>query len=285
MPTAEAFSEPPEESPEIPGNVLADEVALLAAGLASAAQRLLPAMAQMIRPGVPLPEVLLADLGEHRHRFERLRGQIRARAGELGLPCPPADSLSNLVQLEALLAELGEAELHHAAHQRLCRQALEVLDRVRAITHRSESEEAPLRSALDAAARLRAAIGVARARELPAEARALATGEHPLACLLALAAAGSATSDSRWEELRVAVGAAFGRTLAAAAARGKLVAPFPAPELPDASTTQLAEAATTGAASDVPASSGKPVAIPRPVPLRATRPRIVNPEGLKVELY
>jgi len=102
------------------------------------------------------------------------------------------------------------------------RAALAVLDKALGMTPRDGAELPPLAECLERIRALRATIADAPADGLPDEARQLAEGGHPVAGLLAVIEGVEGLSDAQWAALHTSVSESFGRTLAVAAARGRI---------------------------------------------------------------
>ena len=93
------------------------------------------------------------------------------------------------------------------------------------LNHSGDPDFAPLRECQDRARELRYGISEGNWSSLPAETERLAEGQHHFADLLALIEDRDELSDDLWATLHESVGQAFGKPLAAAAARSKLVLP------------------------------------------------------------
>jgi hypothetical protein len=106
-----------------------------------------------------------------------------------------------------------------------CR-ALAVLDRVLLLSHVVEADFPALRDCHDKARSLQGSIANGHWAGLPAEAESLAEGDHAFAHLLALIEDRDELSDDLWASLHESVGTAFGKSIAAAAARSKLALPL-----------------------------------------------------------
>lgn len=102
------------------------------------------------------------------------------------------------------------------------RAALAVLDKALGMTPRDGTELPSLAECLERIRALRATIADAPADGLPDEARQLVDGGHPVAGLLAVIEGVEGLSDAQWAALHTSVSESFGRTLAVAAARGRI---------------------------------------------------------------
>src|SRR5206468_3601180 len=89
----------------------------------------------------------------------------------------------------------------------------------------SDPDFAPLHDCQDKARELRYGISEKPWTELPEEAERLAEGRHHFADLLSLIEDRDDLHDDRWATLHESIGQNFGKALAAAAARSKLVLP------------------------------------------------------------
>jgi hypothetical protein len=109
----------------------------------------------------------------------------------------------------------GDDSLRHAA--------LGVLDKALRLALRDGGEWPALSAFHDQAAQLRAAIASCPHGALPAAAGALAAGVHPLARLANAVEGKEELSDADWADVHVVVTESFGRPLAVALARQRLV--------------------------------------------------------------
>jgi hypothetical protein len=105
------------------------------------------------------------------------------------------------------------------------RKAVAVLDRAETLRTRDGSVFPPLVECLAVVSTLREAIATAPAGDLPGAAEGLAGGEHPVNGLLTVIEGIEGLNDAEWAEIHSRVSEAFGRQLAVAAARGRIVLP------------------------------------------------------------
>ena len=125
------------------------------------------------------------------------------------------------VEVEAPVAapagtgNVGDDSLRHAA--------LEMLDKALRLSLRNGGELPALSAFHDQAAQLRAAIASCPHGGLPADAEALAAGVHPLARLANAVEGKEELSDADWADVHVVVSESFGRPLAVALGRQRLV--------------------------------------------------------------
>ena len=136
------------------------------------------------------------------------------------------EDLANLEDLTTLLNEIADSELRQSRGEEMRRRSLSVLERVLLLTHAADARFSPLHDCQETARGLQGSIADRHWNELPAEVDPLAEGEHAMAHLLTLVENSDDLSDDLWAELHESVSAAFGKSLAAAAARTRLVLPF-----------------------------------------------------------
>jgi hypothetical protein len=101
-------------------------------------------------------------------------------------------------------------------------ESIRVLDRILGLSTRDESIRIPLEALRNQARNLREHLESSDLGVLPAEAEEIARGEHPLCALLRVVAGIDTLDDAEWAALHLKMSEAFGRPIAAAAARGKL---------------------------------------------------------------
>jgi len=168
-------------------------------------QRLSEAMTQaaveLRDHGLEVAPGLLADMERFRTDFRALRDRISV--------C--RKSLSRASSLDELERELSQ--------QAAASVALHVIDRAAALRHRDPDSFAPLERVAEECDRLRDAVAAGPSDVV----EALARGEHPLAMLVSLVTEGDRLSDDRWEQLHDAVTTRYGRELATAVARGRVM--------------------------------------------------------------
>jgi hypothetical protein len=201
---------------------LSRELAVLSDVFSDLGERLGQAARQLHTPGTPPPDALVEALSLCRRDFVNLRDRTRELAGSLRVPCPPDDGPDGLQDLAALLGEIAEAEARQATNEDVRRRAVAILDRVGQVSHVSDAEFSPLLDCHARARALRDAIVEGDWAGLPEEVGPLAAGEHAFAHLIALIEERDELSDDQWANLHESVGLAFGKPVAAAAARSKL---------------------------------------------------------------
>lgn len=176
------------------------------------------AAAALSRPGAPPPDDLLTALGDAGREFKALREEVFAAAAVLGLQTPAAETINSTRRLDAMLKVLLEG-LENAEKQAQAQAALAktvgVLDRIAALAHRDDPAFSALAACQSRAADVRAALATTGKVD--------ATATAPFASLLLLIDGQQNIDDEQWGAHEDAVAAAFGRALAVAATRGKLV--------------------------------------------------------------
>lgn len=101
--------------------------------------------------------------------------------------------------------------------------ALNWLDKVLRLSVRNGSEFLPLQECLKSAEALRELVLASSPSALPLEAELLARGDHPFVGLLNMVEGVGTLTDAQWAEVHSQVSSAFGRELAVAASRGRLL--------------------------------------------------------------
>jgi tetratricopeptide (TPR) repeat protein len=232
-------------------HALSDTFARVGAALAGAAGR-------MRDDGLPPDPRLLDEAAAGARTFAALRDALARRLDadgpRLGLPPLPRSEGLGITALLTRAEALARAEGGRDGREAIRRRVLERLDRVGAIRHRDPGASDLLRPVVEAAEALRRALDATPAHaELPDEAVRLAEGSHPLAALLTLAAddPGPPLPDEEWAALHRTVAEAFGRPVAAAAARKHLQLPVPSP----ADADRRAAPGTHPAAADLTAAA------------------------------
>ncbi len=225
-PGAPGFAEAmPVRSPLMSQNSsdLSQELAALSDRFSDIGERLLAAARQFHAPGAPPSEELIDAIGVSRRDFFSLRDRTLELAGSLHLSCPPADQLGNLQAINAILDAAAEAEIRKSRGEETRRRAVSLLDRVKSIAHTSIAPFEPLAQVHEQAHSLHAGISESAWAEMHPDAEKLAAGDHHFADLLALIENHDELSDEQWATLHESVSQNFGKALAAAAARSKLV--------------------------------------------------------------
>lgn len=173
---------------------------------------------------VPPTEALIVELGASRREFTTLRDELR-RLNEASGNVMPGLELDSLQDFGNFLHELGEVEARRTQLDAVRRQALAALDRVASLECPDQKEFPPLKTCQAKAEALRGAIAGASLADLPQEAVQLAEGDHPYVALVTLVESKDGLSDDLWASSMEAVEREFGKPLAVAVARARVVLP------------------------------------------------------------
>jgi hypothetical protein len=202
------------------------QMAATNARFAALAARLAEAAEAIGATGSLPSEALLRDIRDAAHDFETVRAAVLDAAASLEvLPRARPGDIVSLNDLAPVMDAVVRAT-NQAARRRQVdaarATAFAILNRVPSIVHHGQRAFAPLTACQDKARVLQLAIMSAVPVDLEPEVRAWARAVIPFAALLALIAGPQATDAAQWCELQETVASAFGRRLAAAAARGAL---------------------------------------------------------------
>ncbi|MEG4939042.1 sigma-70 family RNA polymerase sigma factor [Microcoleus sp. F4-D5] len=206
--------------------------------------RLLEASRKLLDPGIPISQKLIQELDESRKNFIQLRNKVLELAEYLALsPMLKTEEIGSLADIKSVLERVDFAEKQKSAIALVRDSALRVLERVLAIAHRVESNFQSLLECQEKARELQRAISEWQESDLHPDTQVLADGNHPFCKLLTLIAELEEADEERLDSLHDAVSESFGRTLAMAAVRGKLIIHSEAiPDLPALSTNNNLEA-------------------------------------------
>jgi hypothetical protein len=175
------------------------------------------------RSGRPPAEDIIQQTESARRRFLELQEATYHHAQAERLSTLPAGEQTSIPELISLLGQVDEARAAREKQQQLRRRAGSVLERILAIRHKDASEFAPLRDLHAKAQALREAASVEADQPVPPEIENLAEGRHSFCDLLTLVEQSEDVDDDRWQQLKDGVAEAFGKSLAIATARKKLV--------------------------------------------------------------
>lgn len=211
------------------------ELDLLQAWRSRLADKLASSAEQFATSGTPVAVELLSEMAEFRNRSVFLASQLMGEA-------------THPVKLDELVA-------HFDLRSR--QQLRSLLQDVLQLQHVSgAAENAPvLLTCQDRAARLLNLLQSAPAAELPQDVEHLRSGKHPLCAVLELVDQANDLSDDRWTQLNDQVTECFGRPLATAIARGRVVRVAKVP-------VQAAPIAVVAAATKPAVPMAKPVTVP-----------------------
>ncbi len=230
---------------------------------------------------LPPPTELLEELTAARLAFVDLRSAMVEQAGALSIALE-AESLGTLRDLEPVLDAIAAAEAHRvrlAAWESARKDALLVLERVRAIVHREDRSLPTLTECQGRARELHATLAGPAPEALDEETTRLPERTRPYTELLALIEGWNVLDDDRCAVLQDTITESFGRTLALAALRGKLGREGEAPPPPPVSRARPrppTRAPELASPEPVP-SLRAPVAPVAAVPLRVERAPVVEP--------
>lgn len=157
-------------------------------------------------------------------RLERLGVEIRSEFEKAG--GFEADSLAprgaDLETLDEALKDLEETLRRRREVAEAVDAARDFLGAVDRIGHADDPQFAPLCSAREMAATLRAELDAAEPDEIPPAATDVWSAAHPLRALLLLVADPDGLDDTQWATFQETVTEAFGRSLGTAVARGRI---------------------------------------------------------------
>lgn len=196
--------------------------------------RLAEAAQDLKDAGTPVSLSLVEELATYRRDFE----QLRARIVDVGqtLPIPTSIEIISLKDLESLLNKITAITEKKFAVD----EALKILDRVLILSHREQVNFPPLINCQEKARKLRDVITKSGAK--------VVAGVQLFADLLTLIEQRDSLNDEQWTRIDGEVSDVFGKNLAVAASRGKLIISQSATT---AVTTAVTTAATTSSKSDV----------------------------------
>jgi hypothetical protein len=189
------------------------------------------------RSGRPPAEDIVQQTESARRRFLELQEAAYRRAQAERLPTLPEQT--SLPELINLLAQVDEVRVARDKQQQLRQRACSILDRILSIRHKDSSQFAPLGELQAKAQALREGASVESDQPVATEIENLAEGRHSFCDLLTLVEQSDEVDDDRWQHLKDSVTQAFGKGLAIATARKKLVlssTPVPVADSPPAAS-------------------------------------------------
>src|SRR5439155_1079599 len=233
-------------------------------------------------------EKLLEQISASRTNFESVRSAVHGHAGAMLVsPLPKLGELVSLATIDALLKASAIAEETKYSMESERAQALAILGRVLAITHRETGDFKPLQECHAKIGELRSAVSNVLWPHRHPESESIVGAKHPAAVLLNFVENLDQIDDERWIALEATITESFGKPLFVAASRGKLAlradtkqatpsaaGEKPATEKPAEKKTAAEKAPEKPAAPAVPApSADKKVAAP---PASATAEKTVQ---------
>lgn len=201
-------------------------------------KRLSEASRKLLNPGIPISKELIQELDESRKNFIQLRDNVLELAEYFAVSTTlKVEEIGSLADIKSVLERVDLAEKQKSAIALVRDSALRVLERILAIAHRVESNFQSLLECQEKARELQRAISESQESDLHPDTQLLADGNHPFCKLLTLIAEWEEADDEHLASLQDAVAKSFGRTLAMAAVRGKLIIQSETiPDLPAVST-------------------------------------------------
>jgi hypothetical protein len=201
------------------------QVASLAKWFAELAKPTAQAARQLETAGAPPSEALMQELGAARKEFADLSASVLQAAHDLSVPAAAIATLGDLERLARAIVQAMELEEKRAALAEARGLALAVLDRILALAHRDDPKSASLAACQAKARATRAAIADATSLDVEGQQTAWAEALQPFGDLLLMVEGQESVDDDRLASLVESISTAFGRPLAMAAVRAKLLAP------------------------------------------------------------
>src|SRR5438445_479284 len=243
---------------------LGKRLAALSERFTTLAATLTQATQQLQASGTLPPETLVDEIAKIRTDFVDVRHRVLEAARSLSVNVPAISEIDSIKALEPVLQTVAQAlaaEEKTAALSEARARVMAVLDRVLTVTHMDGPNFAALVQCLTKAKEIRQAAQDPKAFDTE-NAPAFLESTPSFAALLSIIEGRDALDDEKFAALDETVTQSFGRTLAVAAARGKLVigAPPPAPavERPVAPAPRE-PAARPAAAAPAPVAASVPV--------------------------
>ncbi|MEZ2238665.1 AAA family ATPase [Microcoleus sp.] len=187
-------------------------------------KRLSEGSRKLLNPGIPISQKLIQELDESHKKFIQLRDNVLELAEYFAVSTTlKVEEIGSLADIKSVLERVDLAEKQKSAIALVRDSALRVLERILAIAHRVESNFQSLLECQEKARELQRAISESQESDLHPYTQLLADGNHPFCKLLTLIAELEESDEERLDSLHDAVSESFGRTLAMAAVRGKLI--------------------------------------------------------------
>src|SRR5438132_936990 len=216
------------------------QLAGLTGRFADLGAKLAEAAREMQDGGAPPAEALVEALAAARAEFVELLAEIVAAAESLGVAVP--DHVESAKSLEPVLAAMvastaamvaaTDARRRRAAFDEIRGRILGIYDRIAGIHHEGDETFAPL-VALQTSAKEAKAAALALTEATTDQARALMEAAGPFADLLTMLESTEALDDEKFSALEESVSTAFGRPIAVAIGRGRLLLSGQAPRAPE----------------------------------------------------
>ena len=258
---------------------LAKRLAALSERLTTLTTTLTQAAQQLQGVGTIPSEAVVDEISKVRADFLDVRHRVLETARSLSITAPATVEIDSLRTLEPLLDAIVQAiaaEEKRAALAEARSRVMAVLDRILTISHSDGPNFAALVQCLVKAKEIRQAAQDPKAFDSE-QAPAFLDNIPAFAALLSIIEGRDALDDDKFAVLDETVTTAFGRTLAVAAARGKLTigavpAPAPAPAIERAAPPAPKEPAPRPAVATPQPVVRPPAAPPAPVPTGVLTP-------------
>src|SRR6267143_3140445 len=219
-------------------DTLTRQLAGLTGRFADLGAKLAEAAREMQDGGAPPADALVEALAAARAEFVELHAQVVAAAEKLGVLVP--DSVESAKGLEPVLAAMSsavDARRRRAAFDEIRSRILAIYDRVAGVVHEGDETFGPLVT-LQSKAKEAKAAALALTDATTEQARTLMEAAGPFADLLTMLEGTEALDDEKFSALEESVSSAFGRPVAVAVARGRLLLPGQPPRPPEPAPAQ-----------------------------------------------
>ena len=254
---------------------LAKRLAALRERFTTLAATLTQTTQQLQASGTLPPETLVDEIAKVRTDFVDVRHRVLDAARSLSINVPAMSEIDSIRALEPVLetvAQAQAAEEKKAALAEARARVMAVLDRVLTVTHMDGPNFAALVQCLTKAREIRQAAQDPKAFDTE-NTPAFLESIPSFAALLSIIEGRDALDDEKFAVLDEAVTQSFGRTLAVAAARGKLAIGASAPAAPRTAPAAAKEPAPRPAAAGHASTSASVPAAPSSRNLIVSEPR------------
>jgi len=254
---------------------LAKRLAALRERFTTLAATLTQTTQQLQASGTLPPETLVDEIAKVRTDFVDVRHRVLDAARSLSINVPAMSEIDSIRALEPVLetvAQAQAAEEKKAALAEARARVMAVLDRVLTVTHMDGPNFAALVQCLTKAREIRQAAQDPKAFDTE-NTPAFLESIPSFAALLSIIEGRDALDDEKFAVLDEAVTQSFGRTLAVAAARGKLAIGASAPAAPRTAPAAAKEPAPRPAAAGHASTSASVPAAPPSRNLIVSEPR------------
>lgn len=232
----------------------------------SLGERLSQASQHLQKSGQPLPEVLLEELVKYNRDFSELQQQVLTDTTRSSTPI-------SLHDLKRLVQRAVESPDETVARQ----PALNILSRVLTFEHRDQEEFPALAVAKTKARELQLLVSQNPPQQTSREIESLIAGNHPINALVTLVDQQDDLDDSQWVSLEEKVETGFGKPLAIAVSRGRIVSSHPS-EIPSTGTSVATSTVIAAAASQqIPSNHPDIVILEEPGPSTSQQDVIIVP--------